>query len=325
MRKRRDMKKITKGVAVLAGALAAAEAGASAYLYRRTMKRSKANVERTMKMAGTDWNRHMPLIQERKERMMARPQEHVYKNSGDGLKLHAVYMPQEQGDSDGGEKVVICFHGYTSQAMSDFSALSDYYIRNGYSMLQVDQRAHGESEGEYIGFGCLDRIDACAWIDWVIERCGQDVKIVLHGISMGGSTVLMTSGLSLPKQVKGIISDCAFTSPKKVFTHVLHSMYHIPAFPMMQITDYVNRKKAGYALDECNAAREVRKAKVPILLIHGDADTFVPCSMCDEIEENCASETTKLIIKGAAHAESYYVDMEAYENAMTKFLEGVME
>ena len=159
----------------------------------------------------------------------------------------------------------------------------------------------------------------------MIRQCGEDVQILLHGISMGASTVLMTTGLNLPAQVKGVISDCAFTSPKKVFTHVLHSMYHMPAFPIMQITDSVNRKKAGYGLDECNAAREVRKAQVPILLIHGDADTFVPCSMCDEIEENCASETTKLIIPGAAHAESYYKDMDAYEQAMTEFLKGVIK
>lgn len=313
------MKKILKGTAIAAGALAAVEAGASAYLYRRTMKRSNTDVGRTMKMAGTDWNLHMPLIQERKERMLTYPHEDVYQKSGDGLNLHAVYFPQEQ------DRLVICFHGYTGQAMSDFSGLSEYYLTRGYSMLQVDQRAHGKSEGEYIGFGCLDRIDACAWIDWVIRQCGESVKIVLHGISMGASTVLMTSGLSLPPQVKGVISDCAFTSPKEVFTHVLHSMYHMPAFPIMQITDSINQKKAGYGLDECNAAREVRKAKVPILLIHGDADTFVPCSMCDEIEKNCASRTTKLIVKGAAHAESYYKDMEAYEQAMTEFLEGVMK
>lgn len=314
------MKKIVKGTAVFATALAAAEAGGSAYLYRRTMKRGKAKTERTMKMAGTDWNQHMPLIQERKEKMLAQSHEDVYKTSGDGLRLHATYFPNGKED-----KVVICFHGYTSQGMSDYIGLSDYYLKRGYSMLLVDERAHGQSEGEYIGFGCLDRIDACAWIDWMIYRCGKDVQIVLHGISMGGATVLMTSGLNLPKQVKGIVSDCAFTSPKYVFTHVLHSMYHLPAFPMMQITDYVNRKKAGYGLDECNAAREVRKAKVPILLIHGDADTFVPCSMCDEIEENCASETTKLIIKGAAHAESYYKDMEAYEHALNEFLGGIIQ
>ncbi|MCI9022606.1 MAG: alpha/beta hydrolase [Eubacterium sp.] len=317
------MKKILKGAAAAAGILAAVEAGASAYLYRRTMKRSKTDVERTMKMAGTDWNQYMPLIQERKERLMARPHEDVYKKSGDGLMLHAIYVPQKQDGQE--ERIAVCFHGYTGQASSDFCGISDYYIRNGYSLLLVDQRAHGKSEGEYIGFGCLDRIDACSWIDWVIEHCGREVKIVLHGISMGGATVLMTGGLELPEQVKGIISDCGFTSPKKVFTHVLHSMYHMPAFPIMQITDIVNRKKAGYGLDECNAAREVRKARGPLLLIHGDADTFVPCSMCGEIEQNCQCRVTKLIVKGAAHAESYYKDMEAYENAMTEFLEGVMK
>lgn len=317
------MKKILKGAAAAAGILAAVEVGASAYLYRRTMKRSKTDVERTMKMAGTDWNQYMPLIQERKERLMARPHEDVYKKSGDGLMLHAIYVPQKQDGQE--ERIAVCFHGYTGQASSDFCGISDYYIRNGYSLLLVDQRAHGKSKGEYIGFGCLDRIDACSWIDWVIEHCGREVKIVLHGISMGGATVLMTGGLELPEQVKGIISDCGFTSPKKVFTHVLHSMYHMPAFPIMQITDIVNRKKAGYGLDECNAAREVRKARGPLLLIHGDADTFVPCSMCDEIEQNCQCRVTKLIVKGAAHAESYYKDMEAYENAMTEFLEGVMK
>ena len=313
-------KKLLKGTAALAGLLAAAEAGGSAYLYKRTMKRNNAKTERTMKMAGTDWNQYMPLIQKRKEAMLAQPHEDVYKRSGDGLQLHATYFPQGKQD-----KIVICFHGYTSQGMSDYIGLSDYYLKRGYSMLLVDERAHGQSEGEYIGFGCLDRIDACAWMDWVISTCGENVQILLHGTSMGAATVLMASGLALPKQVKGIVSDCAFTSPKHVFTHVLHSMYHLPAFPIMQITDFVNRKKAGYGLDECNAAREVQKAKVPILLIHGDADTFVPCSMCDEIESNCASETKKLIVKGAAHAESYYKDMDAYENALNEFLGGIIK
>ena len=199
-------------------------------------------------------------------------------------------------------------------------------MRNGYGMLLVDERAHGKSEGTYIGFGCLDRYDALGWIKWVIEQCGPQVQILLHGNSMGGSTVLMTGSLEeLPDQVKGIISDCAFTSPKEVFTHVLHSMYHLPAFPMIQISDRINKKKAGYGLDECNAAREVQKAKVPLLLIHGDADTFVPAGMCEKIYENCTVPATRLIISGAAHAESYYKDMEAYEKALDTFIGGIVK
>lgn len=305
-------------LAVALGVLAASEAGTAAYFYRRTMKRNNAKVERTMKMAGTDWSQYMPFIAERKKFMLAQPHEDVYITSDDGLKLHGTYFPRE------GNRLVICFHGYTSEGMNDYIGLSGYYMRNGYAMLLVDERAHGRSEGEYIGFGCKDRYDALRWIDWAIEQCGSDVQILLHGTSMGGAAVLMASGLKLPAQVKGIISDCGFTSPKYVFSHVLRTMYHLPAFPLIQISDFINKKKAGYGLDECNAAREVRKAKVPILLIHGDADFFVPCEMCEQIYRNCASPVEKLIVKGASHAESYYKDTESYEKALDKFIKGVI-
>ena len=311
-------KNVLKSVAKAAGMIAAAEFGIAAYFYRRTMIRNKAKVERTIKMAGTDWSKHMPFIQMRKEAMLKREHYDEWITSSDGLKLHGTWFPQ-----GGCKKVVICFHGYTSQGMKDYIGLSGYYLEHGYSMLLVDERAHGESEGNYIGFGCLDRFDALKWIKWVIRKCGKEVEILLHGTSMGAATVLMASGLELPAQVKGIVSDCAFTSPKDVFTHVLKSMYRIPAFPIIQLSDFINRKLAGYGLDECNAAREVKNAKVPILLIHGTGDTFVPCSMCETIYENIASPKKKLFIEGAAHAECYYKDTIAYENALTEFIGGL--
>ena len=311
----------TSGIIGLAvGTAVLIELGVSVYFYRRTMTRNNAKTERTMEMAGTDWNQHMPFIQERKEYMMAQPHKDKWIQSEDGLKLHATWFPK-----DDCKKIVICFHGYTSQGMSDYIGLSGYYLKQGYSMLLVDERAHGQSEGKYIGFGCLDRKDAMKWIAHIVKECGDDVQILLHGTSMGGATVLMTSGLELPPQVKGIISDCAFTSPKEVFTHVLKHMIHLPAFPIMQISEILNRRWAGYGLDECNAAREVKKAKVPILFIHGSADTFVPCSMCDEIYQNCASPKQKLIVDGAAHAESYYKDTAAYDKALDVFIGGVIK
>ena len=77
-------------------------------------------------------------------------------------------------------------------------------------------------------------------------------------------------------------------------------------------------------IDGWQVCREIRKkAKVPILLIHGSGDTFVPCSMCETIYQNCASPKKKLIIEGAAHAECYYKDTAAYENALTEFIGGL--
>lgn len=310
-----------KNIAAATGLLAAAGIGETVYFYNRTMKRGNAKTDRTIKMSGTDWAKYFPLMDERKEFVMAQPHNDVYITSFDGLKLHATYFPAIK--SSDVKKTVICFHGYTGEGLSNHMAISDYFLKNGYSILLPDARAHGESEGTYIGFGCLDRQDALGWINWVIHECGEDVKIMLHGTSMGGATVLMTSGLNLPSNVKGIVSDCGFTSPKEVFTYVLNSMYHLPAFPAIHGADLINKKLAGYGMDECNAKREVQKAKVPILFIHGSADTFVPCSMCHEIYDSCSAPKRKLIIEGAAHAESYYKDMKTYENALTEFAEEI--
>lgn len=312
---------VLKKIAAAAGMLAAAGIGETVYFYNRTMKRGNARTERTTKMSGTDWEKYFPLMEERKVFVMAQPHSDVYITSYDGLKLHATYFPAIQNDI---RKVVICFHGYTGEGLSNHIAIADYFLKHGYAILLPDARAHGQSEGEYIGFGCLDKKDALGWINWVIQECGDDVKIMLHGTSMGGATVLMTSGLDLPDNVKGIVSDCGFTSPKEVFTHVLNNMYHLPAFPAIQGADLINKKLAGYGMDECNARNEVKKAKVPILFIHGSEDTFVPCSMCHEIYDNCSSPKRKLIVEGASHAESYYKDMAAYEKALDEFAEEIM-
>ena len=314
-------KKLLPMAALCVGGLAAVGVAETAYFYRRTMKRNHTDVEKTIKMAGTDWSQYKEILAWRKAYVLEQEHEDVYQTSFDGLKLHAAYFPPRPSEQK--KRMVLCFHGYTSQGLKDFIGLSYYYLQQGYGMLHPDARAHGSSEGEYIGFGCLDRKDALGWIDWVIETCGEDVEILLHGISMGGSTVLMASGLDLPHQVKGIVSDCAFTSPKEVFTHVLHSMYHIPAFPVIPFADVVNKRLAGYGMDECNAKREVAKARVPILFIHGSADTFVPSSMCREIYDCCQSPKEILIVGGAAHGESYFKDREAYEKALNKFQEEI--
>ena len=307
-----------RNVAAAIGAAGVAEFLISAYFYRRTMVRSEAKVERTMKMAGTDWSQYADFLAERKERFLAWPHEDVWVTSDDGLKLHGTFF--ENRDN---KQVVICCHGYTSEGMKDYIALSDYYLKHNFAMLLVDLRAHGQSEGKYIGFGCTDRMDVLKWIEWVQKECGEDAKILLHGTSMGAATVLMASGLLLPGQVKGIVADCGFTSPKEVFTHVLHSMYHLPAFPIIQIADRMNRKLAGYGMDECNAAREVKKSKTPTLFIHGDKDTFVPYRMCEKLYRSCAANRWMLTVKGAAHAESYYKETENYEKALDTLLEAV--
>jgi fermentation-respiration switch protein FrsA (DUF1100 family) len=73
-------------------------------------------------------------------------------------------------------------------------------------------------------------------------------------------------------------------------------------------------------LDECNAVREVAKSKIPILFIHGDADSFVPCEMVYKLHDACNTEKKLVIIKGAGHVEACYKDSQLYESSVASFV-----
>lgn len=309
------LKLIPAGAAAVA-AVTVADYAIAGYFFQRTMLRQNTSTQRTMDMAGTNWEQYMPRIEDWKAWLQTQEQEQVHITSEDGLKLHGTYFP---GQNKG--RLILCCHGYTGSGMRDFIGLSNYYLPRGYSMLMVDLRAHGGSEGSYVGFGTLDRQDVIKWLDYSTKRFGGDLQIWLHGVSMGGTTVLLTAGRKLPKNVRGIISDCAFTSAWDVFSHVLKEQYHLPPYPILLAADTMVQKKAGYSLRQCSAVREAAKAKVPVLFIHGAADTFVPCSMCEKMYEACTSEKDKLIVSGAGHAEAYYCDTEAYQQKLSQFFE----
>lgn len=295
------------------------ELGLARYFFRRTMIRNHAKRGRTMDMSGTNWDQYIPTIHSDKEWLNKQPQEAVSIMSEDGLRLWGTFFPCSSEESSFA-KVAICFHGYTSEGLNDYSSLARFYLSEGFHLLIVDERSHGKSEGTYIGFGCLDRIDARLWMEYAVKRFGENCQILLQGISMGASTVLMSTGLTLPKQVKVAVSDCAFTSAYEVFRSVLKTMYHLPAFPLMNLADWMSKKEAGYGLDECNAKREVAKAQIPILFIHGSADTFVPCSFVYQLYGSCRSDKKLLIVPGASHAEAYYKDTNAYEQAVRSLI-----
>lgn len=303
---------------LFAGAALAAAAGTygvSQYFFNRTMIRSNAKREKTQKMAGTNWDAYIPTIRASKEKLKQYAHEDIFITSQDGLKLHGTFFPLE-----GSKKVVICFHGYTSEGLNDYSTLALFYRSHGFNLMIVDERAHGRSEGTYIGFGCLDRKDAVLWIEEMIKYLGKEAEILLHGDSMGGATVLMTAGLLLPSQVKAIVSDCAFTSAWEVFQSVLKNSYHLPAFPILHTANEMVKKKAGYGLKDCNAKEEVAKTKLPILFLHGKADTFVPCSMAQELYHACTGPKKLVLIEGAGHVESCYRDATVFEGAIEEFI-----
>lgn len=247
------------------------------YFVRLTiLRKPTATLENNIN-ANTNWEQHIDFISKRKEWLLQQKMEDVFIKSDDNLKLHATLLRSKSN-----KNCVICFHGYTGKGLNDYGSIAKFYIEQGFNMLIVDERAHGDSEGTYIGFGVLDRYDVVKWVEYAIKRFGNDVNIMLHGDSMGATTVLLASGLNLPKNVKAIVADCGFTSAYDVFSHILKRDYHIPKFPIMNVTEIMTRKKAGYGYNDASTLDAVASTDIPILFVHGDKDDFVPIWMSEK-------------------------------------------
>ena len=242
------------------------------------------------------------------------PFEPVTITSHDGLKLYGRYYHVTDG-----APVFIEFHGYKSMAIRDFCG-GDKIVRTlKHNTLLVDQRAHGNSEGNTITFGIKERIDCLSWISYVNQRFGEDAKIFLVGVSMGAATILMATELDLPKNVIGIMADCPYSSPVEIICLVAKRM-HIPAriaYPFLKLGA---RLFGRFDVNESTAKDAVKKARIPILLVHGEEDHFVPCDMSREIAANCASKIKFITVPNAAHGLSYIIDSEGYTAEAVKFI-----
>lgn len=315
-----NMKKAIIGAAALGTAvLGTACAAGAVTLFNRVIPRQDVLRVDLDEMADMKkWEEYKKIITPNKEWLLAQPLEHLTIQSRDGLTLHADFLPAEYQSS----KLVICGHGYTGCGLKDCAAISVFFHKLGYNCLIVDHRAHGKSEGDYVGFGILDRFDMKAWVDFMNRRFAGNAEIVLYGVSMGATIALMTAGLSgLSSSVKAVVADCAFTSPYDVFAHILKRDYHLPPFPIMNINDTMCRAKAGYGFRDYSTLDAVQATGIPILFIHGREDDFVPLWMTEKNYKACRSSKDILIVDNAAHAASYYESKETYEAKVKSFLE----
>lgn len=238
----------------------------------------------------------------------------TYINSEDNLKLHGYEALQKENTN----KWVISVHGYTNEGLAMGEYAKEFFQR-GYNVLVPDLRGHGKSEGDYIGMGWDDRKDILSWINKIIKENPQS-QIILHGVSMGAATVMMTTGENLPSNVKLAIEDCGYTSVWDIFSYQLDKLFSLPAFPILDMSNFVTKSKAGYSLKDASAIKQIENAKIPMLFIHGDKDDFVPFTMLNELYEKYPAPKKMLIIEGAEHADAFKVSPEIYWNNIDKFL-----
>ena len=290
----------------------------SYYCYRVAFFSPKKGREAIPEIKGEKFEPYRPLMRRLFSQLVSLDYEDVSITSHDGLRLAAKYYHVRDG-----APLAIAFHGYRSSGYIDFAGGSELCFDMGHNLLLVDQRSHGKSQGNAITFGILERYDCLAWIDYAVRRFGADTPIVLYGVSMGAAPVLMASGLPLHESVKGIVADCPFSSPSDIILSVCKARHYPPrlSYPFICLGAWIF---GHFNLRAESAANAVKRAAVPILLIHGESDGFVPPDMSAVIAASSPDLVRRVTFPDADHAMSYLVDEPRYREIVTDFVNRIL-
>ena len=245
--------------------------------------------------------------------LMDRPCEDIYIKSFDKLKLHARLFENKKS-----KIVALLFHGYRGASYRDFCGGANEAINMGYNVVLTDHRAHGLSQGHSITFGIKEVQDVLSWVDYARKRFGDDINIVLVGISMGGATVLMAAD-KIEGNVK-IIADSPYSSPKLLLIDTLKTI-HLPVFIFYPLLCLSTLVFANANLNKYSAYDSIKKSNHPILIIHGDKDTVVHQHLSMDLYKQYPDKIQYESFSGADHGESYLINTNRYQKIIADFLE----
>lgn len=294
--------------------LALAIFAASCYFFQVAMVPShKSFVNNSDRIAKSD-----PLY---KQKMWFKhaPKQHWTMESASGhYRLVADYLPAAQSTT----KNVLILHGFMGkkERMGEYAAM---FHQLGYNVLMPDARAHGQSQGKYIGYGWPERYDVRKWTAKLIAHNGQDSQVVIFGVSMGGATTMMTSGIKLPHQVKALVEDCGYTSLDAELNYEAGNLYKIPAWlrwPLIDTLSGINRVQNGFFTGEASAVNMLHHNHRPLLFIHGGNDHFVPTKMVYQNYRATRGPKQLWVVKHAGHAASFANRPHEYPRKVATFL-----
>ncbi len=199
---------------------------------------------------------------------------------------------------------IIVSHGY-GYCKADVLKAGEILVKNGYSVLVFDYRAHGDSEGKISGIGSLEVSDLLGAINY-IKKTGEN-KIGLLGFSMGAATSIVAASKS---NVKCVIADSGYSNSQNVLENNLSVLGRvIVKFLHAQGVDVNKNRPIDY----------VNKLKCPLLIIHCKDDKLVNVSQAKELY-NKTKNKELWIIDYNDHAKGYYKNPKAYERKVLDFL-----
>ena len=221
-------------------------------------------------------------------------------HSFDKLTLRATHFEPEQ-DS---HRWVLILHGY-GLTQAHIWSYANAYLQHGYHVVTPDLRASGTSDGVYVTMGALEARDVADWARRIVS-VDPNARIVMHGVSMGASAVMLSTGENLPTNVVAVVEDSGYANIYDLFAIELDKILSLPAYPLLDAADLVCEYRAGFSFRKASPVEAIRRSRLPILFIHGLADRLVPFTMMQTLYNASPSPMKEtLVIEKIGHGALY--------------------
>ncbi len=243
------------------------------------------------------------------------PYEDVFIKSYDNKILHGQYF--KFGDDNA--PLIIGFHGYKATVRRDGIVSLLVGKKEKYNVLLVDERGHGQSETQTICFGAREKKDLLAWCYYACSL-NENVKIILYGLSMGGSTVLLgASQDDLPENVKVIISDSPYDSLRNAIV-AMGSLYKLHPTPLLPFVYSGAALFAHFNVKQSDPYRFIQNIKKPTLIFHGLKDSICPPKGSERLASLNTKYIKRITYENAEHVQSFIDNQEDYLKEFTSFI-----
>lgn len=233
--------------------------------------------------------------------------------SKDNLKLKGYFL------NNNSNKIALILHGYHGRYYSSTTQAKIFY-ELGYDVLMPNNRAHDTSEGKYFTMGPKEINDVLLWIDLLIKR-NPKYEIVLMGVSMGGHIAMMVAGNNnLPKNVKCVIEDCGYGSLRQIlYDQISKKFSHHQSLVMLRSLSLI-AKINNFSIND-DTKNTLPNIKIPILLIHGNKDTYVSFNNLSYNEKLVNKDVYKevVVFENANHNEAKK-QLKKYQSVITNFV-----
>lgn len=239
-----------------------------------------------------------------------------------GYPLSATYIPNPTATNS----TLIFLHGFTESRATGLNYL-DIYLNDGFNLLLVDSRAHGESGGNSVTWGNYEKYDLDQWVDWVGQRFPGGM-IGVHGISMGAATALMHAELNeANKRVAFYIADSSYSDLETLLALQMEQRLNLPGkvltkflLPYVNVAAYFNSR---FTFHQASPIRSVRNITTPVLYIHGEADKLIPAYMSLELYNATKGPRQIYFFSHAGHVAAIFDDHYRYGGVVQEFVHSV--